>query len=152
MAESLLNQIEADLKKALKARDREVLDALRLLKSDIQLEIGRATGSSLTDTEIVTLIKRGVKRRRDSIDQFKKSGKNDMAKAEEIGLAILERYLPEGMDEEEIRKVVQAVISEAGNLGPSDMGKAMGAVMGRLKGQNADGALVKKIVMQSLNA
>ena len=152
MADSLLETIEADLKTALKSKNREELDALRLLKSDIQLEIGRGSGDSLSDAEVSTLIKRAVKRRKDSIEQFQKAGKDAMAAEEQAGLAILERYLPEGLGEDAIRQVVQEVLTGMGDVGPGDMGKVMGAVMGKLKGQDADGAVVKQIVQASLNA
>lgn len=151
MAESLQERIEQDLKTALKEKDKIVLSTLRLLKSDLQYELAKDGSDSLPDDRVEALLKRAIKRRKDSIEQFTKAGKAEMAAAEEAEMAVLRKYLPESLSEEAILAEIEAVFAQVQPEGPKDMGKVMGAVMARLKGKNADGALVKDLVLKKLN-
>ncbi|MDP2625260.1 MAG: GatB/YqeY domain-containing protein, partial [Candidatus Peregrinibacteria bacterium] len=103
-----------------------------------------------TDEDVLVIIKRQVKQRRDSIDQFEKGGRPELAESEKAELAVLEKYMPEMMSEDQVRAIVEEVVTAVGASGPSDMGKVMGAVMGKVNGQ-ADGGLVKQMVQAVLS-
>ena len=105
--------------------------------------------SQLVDEEILEVIAGEVKKRKDSIEQFKAGGREDLAKKEKSEMEILAAYLPEQLSEEKIKNEIQLVIEELGAIGPKEMGKVIGAVMAKLKGR-ADGTLVSKIVKEIL--
>jgi uncharacterized protein len=137
---NLKKKIISDLKDSMKAGDQITRGVLRLLNSDIKnAEIEK--GGEAGDNEVIELIKRSVKRRKDSIEQFAKGGRADLVSKEKEELAVLEKYMPEQMSEEEIRKIVKKVIAESGAPDASAFGKIIGAVMKETAG-NADGNLV----------
>jgi hypothetical protein len=136
----------------MKAKDAERLSVLRMLKSEVQYEMTKTGASELPDTEVEAVIKRAVKKRKDSADQYRKAGREDLAVVEEKELEILKEYLPEELSAEAVEKIVDEAIEAVKPGGPSDMGKVMGFVMGRLKGQNVDGAVVKELVQSRLKS
>lgn len=148
---SIKEKIHNDLKEAMKAGDALKRDTLRMLDSAIKNteieKMKRETG--LADEEVIEVAARAVKQRKDSIEQYEKGGRADLAEKEKQELEILLAYLPEQMDEDNIREVVKGVIAETGASSKTDMGKVMGQAMGKLKGQ-ADGNVVKKIVEEVL--
>lgn len=149
---NLKEKIHNDLKEAMKAGDVLRRDTLRMLDSAIKNaeieKMKKETG--LADEEVVEVAARAVKQRKDSIEQYEKGGRADLAEKEKQELEILLAYLPEQMGEDKIREVVKGVIAETGASSKADMGKVMGAAMGKLKGQ-ADGNVVKKIVEEALS-
>ena len=152
MKNILHEQIEGDLKAALKSGDKERAGVLRFLISSIknyQIEIKAKNEPYLKDDEIIAVVRRQVKQRKDSIAEYQKGGREDLAEKEEKELTILEKYLPAGISEEKIREIVKAKISELGITDKSGFGKLMGAVMQELKGE-ADGDAVKKVVEEEL--
>ena len=147
---SLRDQIQQDLIAAMKARETEKLGVLRMLKSAIgAFEVSGKTKIDATADDVLAIVQREAKKRKESIRQFEEGGREDLAAAERAELEIIEHYLPEMLGEDEVRVVVTEVIANMGASGPSDMGKVMGAAMGRLKGQ-ADGGLVREVVMTLL--
>ncbi len=142
----LLDQIQADLKAAMKARSEIELGTLRLLKSDVQYEMTRDGSDDLPDEQVEAIIRRNIKKRKDSIEQYRKAGREESAAAEQAELEVLEKYLPPAVGDDEIQKVIDEVCAKVNPTGPGDMGKVMGPVMGRFKGQNIDGARVKELV------
>ena len=148
---TLYETIESDLKTALKARSQVELGVLRLLKSDLQYEMNRDGSDSLADEVVETIIRRNIKKRRESIEQFEKAGRQELAEGEQAELVILEKYLPPEVSEAEITKVLDEVWAKVNPTGPADMGKVMGPVMGRFKGQNIDGNKVRALVQARLN-
>jgi uncharacterized protein len=152
---TLKEKIIADIKDAMKSGETLKRDTLRLLDSTIKnSEIEKRSASrrsedELSDEEILEVISRAVKQRNDSIQQFTDGGRPELAEKEQAELEILKTYLPEQMSEDEIRKVVKEIISAAGTVSPSDLGKIMGQAMGKMKGK-ADGNVVKKIVGEEL--
>lgn len=145
---NLKKKIISDLKDSMKAGDQVTRGVLRLLNSDIKnAEIEK--GGEAGDSEVVELIKRSVKRRKDSIEQFAKGGRADLVNKEKEELAVLEKYMPEQMSEEEIRKIVKKIISESGAPNASAFGKVMGMAMKEIAG-NADGSVVSGIVKEEL--
>lgn len=143
-----------DLKEAMKARDAARLQVLRSLKAKIlEKEISLRSGgkAEISEEQVVEVLVKAAKQRRESIDQFEKGGREDLAQAERAELEIIESYLPAQMDEEEIRAAVRQGIEETGAAGMQDMGRLMGLMMGRLKGK-ADGSAVNRIVKEELGA
>ncbi|MCX6765630.1 MAG: GatB/YqeY domain-containing protein [Candidatus Moranbacteria bacterium] len=148
---NLKEKISNDLKEALKTGDAFRRDVLRLLGSAIHnAEIEKKKqDEGLSDEEVVEVIARSIKQRRDSVEQYEKGGRSDLAEKEKKEIEILSAYMPEQLSEDKIREIVKEVIAGTGAASKADMGRVMGAAMGRLKGQ-ADGNMVKKIVEELL--
>jgi len=150
---SLKETIQANIKKAMIEKDALRVSVLRMVVAAI-LNKEKEKGSDadgLTDEIVLEIVSSEAKKRKDSIEQYEKGGRSDLAEKEKEELEILSEYLPEQMSEEEIRKIVKEKISQLGAAGPQDMGKVMGALMSDLKNK-ADGVIVKKIVEDELNA
>lgn len=150
---SLHTDIQQERTLAMKARDEVRLRTLRGLLSaftDENVAQKQKPDTELSDDEALKVITREAKKRRDSIEQFEKGGRDDLADKEKEELAVLEEFLPEQMSENETRSVVEAKKKELGVTDKSDMGQLMGAVMQELKGK-ADGNAVKKIVNELLS-
>ncbi|NOQ67854.1 GatB/YqeY domain-containing protein [Patescibacteria group bacterium] len=145
---NIREKIENDLKDAMKSGDNIIRGVLRMLNSDIKnVEIDLK--KKLANDDIVKILKRNIKSRRDSIEQYKKGNREDLAVQEEKELKILEKYMPEQMSEEEIRKIVIDIIKKSEASGASDFGKVMGAVI-KKTGRNVDGNVVSRIVKEEL--
>jgi len=145
---SLKERLKEDMKAALKAKDKEKLSVIRMLHSLIKnAEIDKR--GELTDEEIISLLMKYAKQRRESIELYEKGGRQDLVEKERRELQIVESYLPKQMSEEEIRELVAKVIEEVGASSPKDIGKVMQAVMPKVKGR-ADGSLVNRIVRELL--
>jgi uncharacterized protein len=144
---TLKEQIDEKMKQAMRDKSETELSLFRMLKSSIK-NVEIAKGHELEDTEVMAVLEKEAKQRRDSIEQFEAGGRADLAETEKKELAIIEAYLPEKMGEEEVRKAVSEVIAANPE---ADFGKVMGMAMGKLKGQ-ADGAMVQKIVREEMGA
>jgi uncharacterized protein YqeY len=148
---TLKEKIAADLKDAMRAGDAGRRDTLRLIDSAIKnIEIEKKKREEgLNDEEVLEVIGRAVKQRNESIRQFVEGGREDLAENEKRELEIIMPYLPAQLSNEEITAVVVETISAVGATGPSDLGKVIGQVMAKLKGQ-ADGNVVREIIKQLL--
>ncbi|MBA4600760.1 GatB/YqeY domain-containing protein [Thermoactinomyces mirandus] len=145
---SLTRQLDQDMKLALKNKDKNRLSTIRMLKSAIKKEeIDKKR--SLNDDEVIAVIMREVKQRKDSIAQYEKAGRDDLADKEKAEIEVLSAYLPEPMSEEELRALVKQVIQEVGAASKADMGKVMGAIIPKVKGR-AEGRQVNRIVQEML--
>ncbi len=144
---SLQNQIEKDLKEAMLQKKEINVSVLRMIKSAVHNQMIADKKKELPDEEIMAVIANQAKRRKESIEAFSKGGRSELVLKEQRELAIIEQYLPKQMSEEEIKKVVQEVISKIGDN--PNFGTVMGQCMGRLKGQ-ADGKLVTQVVKELL--
>lgn len=143
-----LKKIEDDLREAIKGKNEVVMRTLRMLKSDIMYE--KTKGSEdLTEEKIIEVIKRAVKRRKESIEEFTKAGRTDLSDKEAEELVILEQYLPRQMGSEEVARLIDEKIAALGAISKKDFGKIMGTLMKEFKGQ-ADGNLVKEILTKKL--
>ncbi len=147
---SLKEQLNDDLKEAMKSRDKARTQTLRLLKSAIKYAEIEA-GTELDDQGLLAVIAQQAKQRRDSISEFKKGGRSDLVEKETAELIILDNYLPAQMPAEAIKEKAEAVITELGVTNMKGMGQVMNRLMADLKGQ-ADGKLVNQIVRQLLNS
>lgn len=140
----LKKKIIEDLYSAMRNRDKTRVSTLRLLKSDIEYEeIDRK--EALSDEDIIRLMFRSVRQRKESITLYKQGSRQDLVKKEELELAIISEYLPEQMETNQIKDVVVKAMSELMISGIADKGKLMGVVMPRLKGK-AEGSLVNSVV------
>lgn len=145
---SLIERIDTDLKEALKTGQKERLTVLRGLKSDIkykQIELGHPP----TDADVIGVLTTNAKRRRESIDQFRAGGREDLATKEEFELQVISAYLPEQLTEERLRQIIADTIAETGADSPQKMGLVMKALLPKIKGQ-ADGKLVSQLVTEML--
>jgi uncharacterized protein YqeY len=140
----LKDQIAADLKQALKEGDETRKGALRLLLSVIHnAEIEK--GEALDDAGVLGVVAKQVKQRRESSEEFRKGGREDLVQKEESEAAVLQQYLPPAMSHEEIEAAARKLIAEVGAQGPRDMGKVMGPLTAQLRGR-ADGAEISAVV------
>ena len=145
----LINQIQEDLKRSMKAKDGNRVSVLRFLLSSIQnREIEKR--DALDDEEVLAEITSSAKRRKESMEAFGEGGRTDLVEKEAAELAILQEYLPEQLSPDEIRGVVQEVVEAVGAKTASDLGKVMKELMPRLRGK-ADGKLVNEIVQEALS-
>lgn len=150
---SIQDNILSDLKEAMKNREQDRLRVLRSIKSKLlEKEISERKGGegSITDEQAIEVLMKAAKQRRESIDQFEKGGRDDLAEAEKRELEIIESYLPEMLSEEEIRDLAREKIDELGAGTMADMGKVMGVMMDQLKGK-AEGSLVSRVVKEELS-
>lgn len=140
-------QINNDLKDAMRAKDEVKVSALRMLKSEIKnTEIEKK--SELTDDEVLKVVAKKVKQHKDSMDSFATGGRADLVAGEQAQMEVLQKYLPAQMDEEKVRELVKAVIAET-NATVKDFGKVMKEVLARAKGQT-DGSVVSKLAKEEL--
>jgi uncharacterized protein YqeY len=145
---SLRTQLETDMKAAMKARDTGTRDTLRYLLSALKnAEIDRR--SELSEEDGLKLLRSQLKQRHDSIEQFRSGGREDLAEKEEAQVRVIERYLPQQMDDAELEAFVKAGISEAGAASPKDMGKVMGLLTARSEGR-VDGKRLSSAVRNAL--
>ena len=146
---ALIDEISRRITEAMKSRDQDVLGTLRMLKSALtnkEIEKGRA----LDDAESLQVVSMLVKQRRDSIEQFTKGGRTDLADKEGREIVILERFLPPSASPEAIADAVAAAIADTGATTAKDFGKVMKAAMTRLSGASVDGKLVSEAVKARL--
>ena len=146
---SVLEKLNKDMVQAMKNRDKDRLTTVRMLKAAIQNEALKLRKQDLTPDEEVTVLSREMKQRKDSHQEFTKAGREDLIEKLNIEIAIVQEYMPQQMNEEEVKKVVQETIAETGAISKADLGKVMGALMPKVKGK-ADGALVNQIVRRLL--
>jgi uncharacterized protein YqeY len=145
---ALRDQIDSDMKIAMKAVDKPRLEALRLIKSELRKkEIDDQV--TLDDDAMVQLLTRLAKQRQDSIEQYGAGGRQDLVDKETAELHLIQSYLPQQLSEAEVRDLVTLAVKETGAGSPKDMGKVMGALMPRTRGK-ADGKLVSQLVKQAL--
>jgi len=147
---SLKERIDQDMRMAQKSGEKLKLSLTRLLKSDIRYkEIDK--GKELSDEEVLEVLTSSAKKHRDSIEQFRKGGREDLVKQEEDELKMILEYMPEQLNAEELRKLVEEGITEAGAEGEKDIGKVMKVLMPKLKGK-ADGKAVSLLVSSRLKS
>lgn len=143
-------RVESDVKAAMKAGDKERLSTLRMLLADVKNERIRR-GGEVDDAGFVALVRKGIKQRHESAEQFRRGGREEQAAKEEREAEHLGEYLPQQASEEEIRAAVGELIAAEGLAGPAAMGRVMRATMDRF-GSRADGATVNRIAREELEA
>lgn len=143
------NQILEDLKSAMKAQDKLKLSVIRMVKSSIQMEELNKK-RELTDEEVIDVISKQIKTRKDSINEFTKGGREDLVESTSKEIEILSAYLPEQLTEEEINSIIEKVFEEVKPSSAKDMGKVMKAITPLVKGK-ADMGMVSSIIKNKLN-
>ncbi|MGB2630150.1 MAG: GatB/YqeY domain-containing protein [Candidatus Omnitrophota bacterium] len=146
----LEKDISLSLQQALKAGEKIKISTLRLLVNDIKNRKIAERTAELEDPAVIGIIHKMVKQRRESIEQFKQGGRDDLVEIEENELAVLESYLPEQISEGELEGIVAEVISQTGATSMKEMGKVMKEVMNKVQGQ-ADGVVVSNMVKKKLS-
>jgi uncharacterized protein YqeY len=145
----LTDNIAADMKDAMRAKDALRLSTLRMLKSAIEYHKIAKKQEQLTDADVTGVIKKQIKQRQDSIEGFEKGGRADLVEKEKAELAVLKSYLPEDLSPAQVEEVVKATIAELGATTKADMGKVMKAVQEKIAGR-ADNRLVSQLVSANL--
>ncbi len=145
---ALNEKLNEDMKAAMKAKDKFKLSVLRMIRSEIKNEEINKKGQ-LDDEEIIEVLSRELKKRREALEEYKKAGREDIVQDLDKEINILLSYMPEQLDEAEIERLAKEAVEETGAETKKDIGKVMGVLMPRLKGK-ADGKLVNKIVQKYL--
>lgn len=151
--DNLLSKIQNDLKNAQLSKDEIKVSTLRLLLSEIKnVEISKGTSQlgGLSDQDIISIIQKEAKKRKEAVASFTTGGRAELAQKEESESKILEGYLPEQLSDEELTKIVESSITDAGATSITDMGKVMGLVMGKVAGK-ADGGKISALVKEKLS-
>jgi uncharacterized protein len=145
---SLKQRLTDDMKTAMKAGEKERLGTIRLINADIKRkEVDERI--ELDDAQVLAILEKMMKQRKDSVSQYEAAGREDLAAIERAEMAIIEQYLPAKLGEAEVLAAIDAVIAETGASGPADMGKVMAAIKPKLAGQ-ADMGEVSKLIKQRL--
>ncbi len=145
----LSKQLNDDLKAAMKAGDKSTREAIRSLKSMLrekEIELNR----ELTGEDQMQVLSSAAKKRKESIESYEEGGRDDLVQQERAELAVIEKYLPEQLNEDEIRELVDEVLVETGAETMRDMGRVMGTIMPQVRGK-ADGSIVQQIVREKLS-
>ena len=143
-------QLRSDLRDAMRAKDAPRRNTIRMVEAAIKNAEIDKRGKDLDESEILAILQRQVKQRRESIEQFEKGGRDDLAEVERVEIAIIEQYLPRQLTRSEVEARARAVIEQVGASGAGDRGKVMGLLMRELRGE-ADGSLVNAVVGALLN-
>lgn len=143
------DKINNDLKEAMKAKDQNALRAIRAIKAAILLANTDGSGNEVDDEKGIQILQKLIKQRRESLDIFEKQGRTDLALVEKEEIQVIEKYLPEQLDESQLRQILQDLIQESGASSTKDMGKVMGLASKKLAGQ-ADGKAISSIVKELL--
>jgi uncharacterized protein YqeY len=146
---SLQEKIQSDIAGAMRSKEALKLGVLRMMKTAVKnKEIEKM--KPLEEAEVLTVLNSLVKQRKDSVEQFRKGGREELAQKEEEEIKIIETYLPAGASEDDIRRAVEEAIQETGASSAKDMGKVMKATLTRLAGKTADGSKVSQMVKEKL--
>ncbi|OKH23874.1 glutamyl-tRNA amidotransferase [Hydrococcus rivularis NIES-593] len=149
---SLKDRLGEDIKSAMKAKDKIRLETVRSLKKALlekEVAIRPSGQDSLTEEQEIELLAQQAKQRRDSIEQYRQAGRNDLADKEAQELAIIETYLPKQLSDEELSAILDEIVASVGATSPKDIGKVMGVAMKQLKGK-AEGKKIQEIVKGKL--
>ena len=146
---SLKEKILSDIKESMKAKEQLRLSTLRFLNAQIKNKEIEMRPDSISDAGVISVIKKSVKQRQDSIEQYENAGRQNLADNEKAELSILESYLPEIMSEDQVKVFVDEAIKESGATKMKDMGQVMKLVMAKTQGQ-ADNKMISQLVKQSL--
>ncbi|HUR47543.1 MAG TPA: GatB/YqeY domain-containing protein [Candidatus Saccharimonadales bacterium] len=141
----LQEQIQQEIKSAMVARDADRLSTLRLLKSAMGYAQIEKKAESLSDAEVTSLILKEVKKRRDSVEQFRNGGRPELAEKEEKEILVLEKFLPKPLEPAELEAIVKATIQETGATSKKEMGQVIKAVQAKVAGQ-AEGKVISALV------
>jgi Uncharacterized conserved protein len=149
MAAELFNKLQEEMKAAMKSGDKDKLSTIRMLISEIK-KVQIDSKKELTDEEIISIMQKYIKQRKEAYTQYEQAGRKDLAEKELKEIEIVQQFLPPPLSEEELIKIVEETIHEVGASSIKDMGKVVKAVMDKVKGR-AEGSLISKIVKEKLS-
>ncbi|MEC5422212.1 GatB/YqeY domain-containing protein [Virgibacillus sp. C22-A2] len=147
---TLLEQLNQDMKQAMRDKDKIVLSVIRMVKASLQNESIKLGKDILSEDVELTILSRELKQRKDSLQEFKSAGRDDLVKKLETEIDILQEYMPKQLTTEELELIVQSTIQEVNASSKKDIGKVMGALMPKVKGK-ADGSQLKDLVQRQLD-
>lgn len=147
---SLSQRLNENMKQAMRDKDKERLNVIRMVKASLQNEAIKLGVSDLSEEDELTILSRELKQRNDSLNEFKAAGRDDLVMKIETEIKILQVYMPEQLSEEELEQIVKDTILEVNATSKKEFGKVMGKVMPKVKGK-ADGSSVQKLVQKLLN-
>ena len=146
----ILQRIQTDMTAAMKAKDAATLSTLRMLKTALmEAKTKKPRDQGLTADEAIEVLQRYARKRREAIEEFRKVGREDLVASEEREIQVTARYLPQGLSEDEVRALVREAVAATGAAGPKDMGKVIGAVMGKARGR-VEGGTVSRLAKEIL--
>lgn len=145
---NIQDRLNEDLKTAMKAKEKVKVETIRMVRAQLK-DFQIAKGDELSEEDEVSVLTSAAKKRKEALDLYKKSDRQDLIEKEKQELEIISAYLPAQLSKEEIEKIVVRIVEEVGASSPQDMGKVMGASMKELKGK-ADGKIVQEIVREKL--
>jgi uncharacterized protein len=148
---TIQEKIQSQMSDAMRNKEQLRLSVLRMMKSAVKLkEVEKM--KPLEEAEVLAVLNTLVKQRKDSVEQFRKGGREELAQKEESEIKIIEEYLPAAASEEDIRKAIDEAMQETGAASMKDMGKVMKAALARLAGKSADGGRVSQMVKDKLSS
>ena len=148
---TIQEKIQSQMSDAMRNKDQLRLSVLRMMKSAVKLkEVEKM--KPLEENEVIAVLNTLVKQRKDSVEQFRKGGREELAQKEESEIKIIEEYLPAAASEDEIRKAINEAVQETGAASMKDMGKVMKTALARLAGKSADGSRVSQMVKEKLSS
>ncbi len=146
---NLSERLNEDMKQLMKSGDKFALGVVRMLRSSVKnAEIDQR--KTLSDEEVLDILSREVKQRKDALQEFEKAGRDDLADQNKAEIEVIQRYMPQPLTEEELEAIVRETVSETGASSKGDMGKVMSALMPKVKGR-ADGKALNQIVQRLLS-
>ena len=146
----ILQRIQSDMATAMKSKDADTLSTLRMLKTALmEAKTRKPKDATLSSDEVIEVLQRYAKKRREAIEEFRRLGREDLVPNEEREIQVTARYLPQAMNEDDLRVLVSEAIAATGAAGPKDMGKVIGAVMAKAKGRT-EGGTVSRLVKEAL--
>lgn len=147
---TLLEQLNADMKQAMKDKDKDRLGVIRMVKASLQNEAIKQGKDGLSMDDELTVLSRELKQRKDSLQEFKAAGRDDLVAKLDVEISVLQAYMPKQLSEQELEEIVQNTIQEVNATSKKEMGKVMSAIMPKVKGK-ADGSAINKLVLKHLN-
>ncbi len=147
---TLLENLNQDMKEAMKSKDKLTLSVIRMVKASMQNEAIKLGKPQLTEDEELSVLSREFKQRNDSLHEFKDAGREDLVEKVEQEIKVLQKYMPKQLSDDELETLVKEVIQAVGAESKRDMGKVMGALMPKVKGK-ADGSKVNQLVTKYLS-
>ncbi|WP_430785178.1 GatB/YqeY domain-containing protein [Virgibacillus flavescens] len=147
---TLLEQLNADMKQAMKDKDKDKLGVIRMVKASLQNETIKQGKDTLSEDDELTVLSRELKQRKDSLQEFKAAGREDLVSKLDVEINILQAYMPKQLSEQELEEIVQNTIQEVNATSKKEMGKVMSAIMPKVKGK-ADGSSINKLVLKHLS-
>ena len=147
---SLLQRLNQDMKQAMKNKDKETLSVIRMVKASLQNDVIKLGKDELSEQEELTVLSRELKQRKDSLQEFKEAGRDDLVEKLDNEIKVLQVYMPQQLSNEELEDIVLKTIKEVNATSKKDMGNVMSALMPQVKGK-ADGSQVNQLVQKHLS-